>query len=295
MKNDLLKNKKALLTLCLAFLALAFISACSIGIDVLDSDDNSGFLKVHFIDTGQSDSIFIKSPTGKTMLIDAGNNDDEDTIISYIKKQGVSKLDFLVGTHPHEDHLGAMDDVIDFFDIGEILMPNVTSNTKTFKDVLLAVKNKGLKITPVRGGMTVPFDNDIKIHIFAPNNSSYESMNNYSIVIKLTYGNTSFLFTGDAEKISEDEMLHNSNYNLQADVLKVAHHGSSTSTTVEFLSAVSPKYAVICVGQDNPYGHPHKETIDNLLQYGVEVYTTADNGNIMITSDGEDIEIKKVR
>lgn len=275
--------------------ALTLFSACSIEIDTLYSDDTSGLLKVHFIDTGQSDSIFIKSPSGKTMLIDAGNNDDGDTIINYIKKQGVSKIDYIVGTHPHEDHLGAMDDVIERFDIGKILMPKVTANTKTFKDVLLTVKNKGLKITSVRGGMDFSIDDDTNIHIFAPNSSSYESLNDYSIVLKLTCGNTSFLLTGDAENISEEEMLQNKNYDLSADVLKVAHHGSRTGTTKEFLSAVSPKYAVICVGQDNPYGHPHKETIDNLFNHGVEVYTTADNGNIMISSDGENIEIKRVR
>lgn len=174
-------------------------------------------------------------------------------------------------------------------------MPKVTANTNTFKNVLLAVKNKGLKITSAHGGMAFPLDDDIQIHIFAPNSSSYESLNNYSIVLKLTYKNTSFLFTGDAEKISEEEMLQNKNYDLSADVLKVAHHGSSTGTSKEFLSAVSAKYAIICVGQDNPYGHPHKETLDNLFHHGVDVYTTADNGNIVITSDGKEIKLKRVR
>ncbi|NLU10693.1 MAG: MBL fold metallo-hydrolase [Tepidanaerobacter acetatoxydans] len=275
-------------------LGLLLLSACSIEIDTLQPADDS-LLEVHFIDTGQSDSIFIKSPNGKSMLIDAGNNDDGQTIIDYIERLNVHRLDFVVGTHPHEDHIGAMDDIIEHFDIGKILMPKVTANTKTFKDVLLAVKDKGLKVTSARGGMEFSLDEGVNIDILAPNSSSYESLNNYSIVIKLTYGNTSFLFTGDAEKISEEEMLKNENYNLNADVLKVAHHGSSSSTTKEFLSAVSPRYAVICVGSDNPYGHPHKETLELLSDYGVQVYTTADNGNILITSDGQNIEIKRVK
>ncbi|HHV18436.1 MAG TPA: MBL fold metallo-hydrolase [Thermoanaerobacterales bacterium] len=276
-------------------LALALLSACSIEIGTIQSSDDHGLLKVHFIDTGQSDSIFIKSPSGKTMLIDAGNNGDGDTVINYIKRQGVSKIDFIVGTHPHADHLGGMADVIEFFDIGKILMPKITTNTKTFENVLLAVKNKGLTITSARGGMTFSLDDDVKINIFAPNSSSYESLNNYSIVLKLIYENTSFLFTGDAERTSEEEMLQNKNYDLCADVLKVAHHGSSTSTTKEFLSAVSAKYAIICVGQDNPYGHPHRETLDNLFDHGIEVYTTAENGNIIITSDGEELKLRRVR
>lgn len=275
-------------------LGLLLLSACSIEIDTLQPADD-GILEIHFIDTGQSDSIFIKSPNGNSMLIDAGNNDDGQTIIDYIERLNVHRLDFVVGTHPHEDHIGAMDDIIEHFDIGKILMPKVTANTKTFKDVLLAVKDKGLKVTSARGGMEFSLDEDVNIDILAPNSSSYENLNNYSIVIKLTYGNTSFLFTGDAEKISEEEMLKNENYNLNADVLKVAHHGSSSGTTKEFLSAVSPKYAVICVGNDNTYGHPHKETLELLSDYGVQVYTTADNGNILITSDGQNIEIKRVK
>lgn len=289
------KNKKIFCTYILVLFILVSLSACTIEVDILNSDNDDGILKVHFIDTGQSDSVFIKTPSGKTMLIDAGNNQDGDMIINYIKRQGVSKIDFIVGTHPHADHLGGMDEVIEYFDIGAILMPKVTANTNTFKNVLLAVKNKGLKITSAHGGMAFPLDDDIQIHIFAPNSSSYESLNNYSIVLKLTYKNASFLFTGDAEKISEEEMLQNKNYDLSADVLKVAHHGSSTGTSKEFLSAVSAKYAIICVGQDNPYGHPHKETLDNLFHHGVDVYTTADNGNIVITSDGKEIKLKRVR
>lgn len=288
------RKKRTFLILFLAFFILTFFSACSIEIDTLPFKEDSNLLNVHFIDTGQSDCVFIKSSSGKTMLIDAGNNASSDTIIDYIQQQGVNKIDVVIGTHPHEDHIGAMDDVIEYFEIGRIFMPKVTTNTKTFKDVLLAIKKKELKITAAKGGMAFQLDDDVNIDILAPNSDSYESLNNYSIVLKLTYGDTEFLFTGDAEKISENEMLQNKNYNLQADLLKVAHHGSSSSTTMEFLTAVAPKYAIICVGKDNPYGHPHKETLDNLAKQDVEVYTTADNGNILVSSDGKNIQIKRV-
>lgn len=252
---------------------------------------DSHLLQVTFMDVGQADSIFIKLPEGKTMLIDAGNNDDGKTIINYIKNQGTKKLDVVIGTHPHEDHIGAMDDIINTFDIGKIYMPNVTTTTRTFKDVLASAAARNLKITGARGGMRVPLEDDVKIEILAPNSIKYEDLNNYSVVLKMTYNKTSFLFTGDAEKLSEEEMLK-LNYDLKADVLKVGHHGSSSGTSKEFLSAVSPEYAIISVGKNNDYGHPHKETLERLADHGVKVYTTADNGNILVTSDGENIKME---
>ncbi|HHW03780.1 MAG TPA: MBL fold metallo-hydrolase [Thermoanaerobacterales bacterium] len=250
-------------------------------------------LEASFIDVGQADSIFIKFPEGKTMLIDAGNNDDGKTIINYIKRLGVKKLDAVVGTHPHEDHIGAMDDVINAFDIGKIYMPRVTTTTRTYKDVLGAISKKDLKITAAKGGMSIPIEKDVDVEIIAPNSNSYEDLNNYSIVLKVTYKDTSFLLAGDAEKLSEEEMLKH-NYNLKADVLKVGHHGSSSGTSEEFLSAVSPKYAIISVAKNNDYGHPHKETLMRLAAHGVKVYTTADNGSILVTSDGKNIKISRV-
>lgn len=292
MQQFLFKSKKAFLALFLIVLFSLLLSACSIEIVTSTTEDSSGLFNVHFIDVGQGDCIFIKTPKGKTMLIDAGNNGDGETIINYIKQQGTNKLDYVIGTHPHSDHIGALDDIIQHYDIGEIIMPKVTHNSKTYKDVLLAVKEKGLKIKSAKGGSSFPMDDDTMVHILAPNSTSYDGVNDYSVVVKINYKNTSFLFTGDAEKTSEREML-NKNYDLRADVLKVAHHGSSSSTTEEFLSAVSPKYAIICVGKDNKYGHPHKEIIERLLNHDVDIYTTADNGNILMSSDGHNIEMKR--
>lgn len=251
-----------------------------------------GQLKVHYIDVGQADSILIQSPSGKIMLIDAGNNADGDSVVAYLKKQGVKKVDILVGTHPHEDHIGGMDNVVRNFDIGSIYMPKASSTTKTFEDLLNAIKSKDLKVTTAAGGMNINFDSSVKTEILAPNGVSYKDLNNYSPVIKMTFGNTSFLFTGDAEDISEQEML-SKKYNLKADVLKVGHHGSSSSTTSAFIKAVSPKYAIISVGAGNDYGHPNLDTINRLNNSGIKVYRTDESGTIIVTSDGTSISIDK--
>ncbi len=202
------------------------------------------------------------------MLIDAGNNNDGYLVVDYLESQGVKKLDYVIGTHPHEDHIGGLDNVINSFDIGKIIMPKVSNNTKTFEDVLNAISNKGLKVTT-----PIPETNyslsKAKFKILAPNSASYEDLNNYSIVIKLTFGKNTFLFEGDAEDIPENEMIANG-YNLKADLLKVGHHGSNSSTTSDFLKLVSPKYAVISVGLGNTYGHPTPETISKLNNAGIK-------------------------
>lgn len=245
-------------------------------------------MKVHYIDVGQADSILIQTPNGKHMLIDAGNNGDANTITSYIKQQGVGTIDVLIDTHPHEDHIGAMDTVINTFDIGKIYMPKATTTTATFEDVLNVIKAKGLKVTTPVPGTTIDIDSSIKVTILAPNSESYEDLNNNSIVIKLTYGDKSFLFNGDAEDVSENEMI-NKGYDLKADVLKVGHHGSSSSTTSAFLNKVNPAYAVISVGKDNTYGHPAQSTMDLLKSKGIKIYRTDESGNIIATCDGKTI------
>lgn len=249
-----------------------------------------GKLKVHFIDVGQADSILIQSDE-QAMLIDAGNNADSKDVVAYIKSRNINKLDYIVGTHPHEDHIGGLDAVIESFDIGVIYMPKAMSTTKTFEDVLNAISKKGMKVTTPVPGTTVELGK-ASFTILAPNSDSYEETNNYSIVIKLEHGNNSFLFTGDAEDISEKEMI-DKNYDLSADVLKVGHHGSSSSTTQEFLMKVNPKYAVICVGKDNKYGHPHKETMDSLNKKGIKIYRTDESGTITAISDGESITFEE--
>ncbi|KGM92913.1 MBL fold metallo-hydrolase [Clostridium botulinum] len=244
-------------------------------------------LKVHYINVGQADSMLVQQDN-HFMLIDAGNNDDSTLVVDYLKKQGVKKLDYVIGTHPHEDHIGGLDKVIDSFEIGQVLMPNKTSNTATYKDVITSIKNKNLKITsPVPD--TIYKLGVAEWSIFAPaKNKDYESINNYSIVQKLKFGNTSFVFTGDAEAVSEMEMVKGG-YDLQADVLKIGHHGSKTSTCQAFLDKVSPKYAVISCGKDNKYKHPNKSTMDRLKSKNIAVYRTDECGTIVATSDGEKV------
>lgn len=253
-----------------------------------ENPSKNAVIEVHFLDVGQADSILIKTPDGKSMLIDAGNNADGQAVVSYIKSQDISKIDILVGSHPHEDHIGGMDNVINSFDIGQIYMPRISHTTQTYEDVLTAIKNKGLKVTAPTAGTSFNIG-EAKCTILAPTSEKYDDINNYSIVIRLQYGNTSFLFAGDAEEISEREMI-NKGFDLSADVLKIGHHGSSSSTSPDFLKKVSPKYAVISVGPENDYGHPSAEVMNRLKNANIPVYRTDESGTVICTSDGESIK-----
>ncbi len=246
-------------------------------------------LKVHFINVGQADSTLIQLPDGKCMLIDAGNNDNGEEIVAYIKQQGIDMIDYLIGTHPHADHIGGLDDVISAFDIGTFYMPKVQSNTKTFRDVLEAAQKKGLKIKTAKAGVKILNQDSLNIDILAPNQENYEDLNNYSAVVRLQFENNVFLFMGDAEQLSESEITQE----VHADVLKVGHHGSKTSTSDSFLQRVSPKYAYISCGKDNSYGHPHKETLQKLKRAGVMVYRSDLDGTVIFNSDGDSMEVEK--
>lgn len=245
-------------------------------------------LKVHFLDVGQGDSIFIELPTNETILIDASIKDASDKIINYLKEENVSKIDYVFATHPHSDHIGGMSAVIKAFDIGQIYMPKAVTTTKTYENLLLTIKDKSLKIKTAKAGNTIIDTDDLKLVVLAPNQDSYESLNNYSIVLKLTYKEKSFLFMGDAETLSEKEITGD----VEADVLKVGHHGSRTSTSQSFLNKVNPSYAVISVGLNNDYKHPHQEIADRLEKKNIKIYRTDQNGDIIFTTDGYNIDAK---
>jgi competence protein ComEC len=227
------------------------------------------------------------------MLIDAGNQEDANSIKTYLTVQKVKQIDILVATHPHEDHIGGMADIVRSFKIGQVYMPKVSTNTQTFKDLLLAIKIKGLKVRTAFQGVALDLDPSITTVMIAPQRDKYENLNDYSAVIKLTYDKTSFLLTGDAAAASEFEMLLSSAVNPRADVLKVGHHGSNTSTTAQFLKAVSPKYAVISVGTGNDYGHPGQWLLKRLNNARVQVFRTDQCGTVVATSDGQSININK--
>lgn len=253
--------------------------------------EDEGTIKVHYINVGNADAILLQQG-GFSMLIDAGENKNGKMVVEYIKNLGITKLDYLIGTHPHSDHIGGMDDVIYAFEIGQIIMPKVSHTTKTYEEVLIAAKDKGHKITGAKSGQTYSLGN-AQAEILSPVKDKYENLNEYSVVLRVTYENNSFLFTGDMEKYNEKELLQ-ANVNLCANVLKVAHHGSSTSSTAAFLQAVNPEYGIISVGEDNDYGHPHTQILRRLTST-MTVYRTDKHGTITATGDGSSITITAER
>lgn len=247
----------------------------------------AGELKVHVLDIGQGDSIFIELPDQSSMLIDAGNPGDGKTILRYIEGLGYSSIDYVVATHPHADHIGAMDEVINGIGVKEVYAPNATSDTRNYLDFLQAVKNKGLKIKLAKSGVEIPAGDGVKMAFAGPVGTGYDDLNNYSAILKITYGTKSFLFTGDAEAMAEGEITAN----IKADVLKVGHHGSDTSTSDAFLTRVSPKYAAISVGKGNTYGHPVQSTLDKLKAAGAAVYRTDVDGTVVFATDGNTLSV----
>lgn len=243
-------------------------------------------LNVYFLDVGQADCELVEN-NGHFALIDAGNNDDEATVINFLKSKGVKKLDLIIATHPHEDHIGSMDAVVKNFSFDTIIMPKVTTTTKTFSNLVNAVKAK--KKTAIIPKLNTKYKiGDAELTILAPNASKYDDLNNYSVVARVKYGINSFLFMGDAETISENQIL-TKKLTVKSDVLKIGHHGSSDSTSQAFLNAVNPKYAVIEVGKGNDYGHPAQNTLNRLNAKGIKTYRTDQNGTITASSNGSKI------
>jgi competence protein ComEC len=248
----------------------------------------SADMSVTFIDVGQGDAELINAD-GEFMLIDAGPQENDAAVLDCLQENGVETISLLVGTHPHEDHIGGMADVLNQYDVEEIMMPRVMSEIKAFEDLLLAVQSKNMSITsPVPG--TIYAVGNAMVTVIAPAGDDY-SLNNFSIVLRVDYGETSFLFTGDIEEDAEDDIL-DTGADIDVDVLKVAHHGSRTSTNLSFLSATSPKIAVISCGKDNPYGQPEDLILFRLTRTGVDVYRTDQDGDITLTTDGKTITLE---
>lgn len=285
---------KKLCALILSFAILFFCFAGCINPDKASittnpiADENIG-LAVHFIDIGQGDSALLQSK-GEFALIDSGEYSERDKLISYLSSQGVDELEFIISTHPHSDHCGSLSAVMSNFDTKALICPDVYSDSNVWNYVLDTADERG-----------VPFINpspedefslgSATLTIYSPSpDAEYSSLNDYSIVCKAEYGNTSFLFTGDAEKQVEKELLK-SGFDLSADILKCGHHGSSSSNSADFIKAVNPSAAIISCGENNDYGHPHSETLKTLEKCNIPVYRTDEDGTITVTSDGEQLYI----
>lgn len=250
-------------------------------------------LAVHFIDVGQGDATLIRTPKGKVMLIDAGNNEAGDTVVSYLRKLRIDHIDVLIGTHPDADHVGGMDIVIENFPVTSFYMPMKYHQTKTFDDVLRAAKKHRLRIQAAFRDQDLPFDEEVDTLFLSPVADKYYPDNNaYSAVVKLTYKDTSFLFMGDADTQNESDMIAAGD-NLNIDILKLGHHGSSTSSSAAFLDATSPIAVVASCGYRNKYGHPHQEVLHRLQQKKIPLYRTDEQGDLVIRSDGNRITVNK--
>ena len=246
-------------------------------------------LKVHFIDVGQADSILIEQ-NNEYMLIDAGNNEDGNLLVKYFNELGISSFKYVFGTHAHEDHIGGLDDIIKNFNIENFYMPEVITTTKTFEDVLDALEDKKVAFQTPKINDELVFENS-KFKILSLSNDDTD-LNDTSIVLRLKYGTTSFLLTGDASSNIEKNIL---NKEVQSDVLKLGHHGSRYSTSKEFLKKVSPTYAIISVGKGNSYNHPHKEVFNRLNEHNIKIYRTDEQGTIIAESNGTIINFTTIK
>jgi competence protein ComEC len=252
-------------------------------------------IEVHFLDVGQGDSILVKYGN-KSMLVDGGPIDAGQTVASYLKGQGISTIDVLVSTHPHADHIGGLLTVLREFPVKVVYDSGIPHTTQTYEEYLTLIDQKNVRyIVPERGD-TVDLGPGVTVQVLSPPPGGIAGgdLNENSIVLKITYGDTSFLLDSDAGFNAEDVML-SSGYDLKSDVLKVGHHGSKYSSSRAFLKAVDPEYSVIEVGADNPYGHPAPATVAQLEEIGSKVYRTDRDGNIVMVSDGKGIIVSTQR
>ncbi len=290
-----------LLTLCFlaAILLLSYFYPALTGKDIFgnpvqtepaDMQSNAAY-RIHVIDVGQGDSALIQAPTGENMLIDAGPNSAETALRTYLDKHSVKRLDYLILTHPHEDHIGGADMILDTYKVGTVILPDVTTTTSTFEKTLKALDRSGAAMKTAAPDETYPFA-DASFTLLGPVVIHADELNNCSVVLRLDIGQKRFLFTGDAEKTEEAEILKRFSSSpdvFRADVLKIGHHGSVTSTSDALLKAVSPSFAVISCGKGNDYGHPHRETTQKLKQNNITVYRTDRMGSVVFYCDGSSI------
>ncbi|MDK0569984.1 ComEC/Rec2 family competence protein [Clostridium perfringens] len=249
-------------------------------------------LMISYMDVGQGDAAYIKV-NGNDILIDAGPRSNSKELLEQLKAKNIDDFELVIATHPHEDHIGGMVDVFKEYEVKAFYSPKITHTTKTYENLVKAVKDEGLKTKELKGGMVIDLGEGAKFEVFTPQKSEYEELNDYSPIMKLSFGDTSYLFTGDAEKLAEEEALAKYKTSLDSDVIKFGHHGSSSSSSNAFIEAVSPKYGIISCAKDNKYGHPHRETLDIIKKYNIKTFRTDTDGEIILTSDGKSINFNK--
>lgn len=246
---------------------------------------------IYYLDVGQGDCTIIKS-NESVMMIDTSTQNHSLNIQEALKSLSIQKIDYLIITHQHDDHMGSAKDIIDKYQVDNIIMPKLSEinmvTTTNYENLLKSIVNNKVNAIPATVGDSFNLG-EATVQIFSPSQQD-EDLNNMSVVLKVTYGETSFIFQGDAEKAIEKQLL-NSDFDLSADVIKVGHHGSNTSSTDKYLKAVNPQYAIISCGADNSYGHPHNEVIDRLKKNEIDFFVTAQTGDITVTSDGKNISV----
>jgi len=257
-------------------------------------NQNNSSLTVKVLDIGQGDAILIRA-AGQTVLVDTGDIGTRDKLVEYIRKEGITTIDKVIITHPHADHLGGMPGILENFKVNQIYDSGQTTTTALYRKYLSLVQKKGIPFKVLTAGTEIEIANDIKLKFFAPEKPfiTESELNNNSIVAKLIYRNFSMLLTGDAEKESEERMVKTYRTELKSSVLKVGHHGSNTSSSVAFLKAVAPEAAIISLGANNDYHHPHPATLKRYEEAKVKVYRTDINGTVTINSDGKTYTITK--
>ncbi|HBY3339581.1 TPA: MBL fold metallo-hydrolase [Clostridioides difficile] len=259
-------------------------------ISLLIGCDKKSLLSIHMIDVGQGDSILVQTPTNKNILIDGGDEDSENIIISYLRQKRIKTIDIIIATHPDSDHIGSLDNVIKKFNVNSIYMPEQSTDSEAYQNLINSCTDKNLSIQYLYKNDVLNIDNNINIYVLSPSYIQEESNLN-SIVFKLTFNDNSFLFMGDAEEENKKEILHSFKLN-NINFIKIGHHGSNSSSSLEFIKKISPDIAAISCGYKNQYGHPHREVINNLKQNHVSIYRTDRIGDIVFYSDGEIIFTK---
>ena len=285
------KSKKLKIFLAI-IVAVAGIIAGVLGINELTKSSvpegtkvEDGEAMIHFIDVGQGDAILITMSEGN-VLIDAGTNSSEDALQTYLDNLKITEIEYAVFTHPHEDHIGGADMVLENYDVNNVLLPDYPYDTKTYERMMDGIEKEKARIHLAEPDMTFTVG-DMLFTVLAPIAEMPKETNNSSVVLKAAYGTTTFMFTGDAEEASEEEIIARyTEESLKCDLLKVGHHGSDTSTSQEFLDLVAPKYAVMQVGMGNDYDHPRQSTLKKLDNAGVTYYRTDIHGDIVFVTDG---------